>query len=276
MIPHRPPAGTATAWSPPPYRELHPLPRHGAPGRAALPRAALLVLDVVPGADADAGLQATVHAARARFPAAPLILRVPQLNAPAIRLAQRAAHLRVRAVLGRDEPLADTLRPILTRPDDLGDDVVEWLALRGCPLAPGPAAIIRQVVDQARGRGLPPRATAESGRTVRHRLRVHGLPPPSAWHQMARALRAAMRIQAQPDAALAVLALELGYADRSGLAWQLTRMFGVTPVAIRGTLGWEWLLDRWLGARRPGTGDDASGKVDPLQTLSDKESNTTL
>ncbi|HEX6039377.1 MAG TPA: hypothetical protein VFZ20_15100, partial [Longimicrobium sp.] len=174
------------------------------------------------------------------------------LDAATLRLAQRAAHLRVRAVVAVHEPLADTLRPILTHPDDLGDDVLEWLALRGRPLAPAPAAIVRRVMGRA-DRREPLRelleAMGESERTARHRMRVDGLPPPSAWHQVARALHAALRIQAQPDAALAPLALALGYADRSGLSWQLTRTFGVTPVAVRGTLGWEWLLDRWLAGR---------------------------
>lgn len=158
----------------------------------------------------------------------------------------------MRAIVGTDEPLGDALRPILTCPDDLGDDVVEWLALRGRTLAPVSAALVRQVVGQAHRFGQLGHllaAMGESERTARHRLHGHGLPPPSAWYQMARALHGALRIQARPDAALAALALELGYADRSGLSWQLTRAFGVTPVAVRGTLGWEWLLDRWHAPR---------------------------
>jgi AraC-like DNA-binding protein len=80
---------------------------------------------------------------------------------------------------------------------------------------------------------------------------------------MARALNHALRIQARPEARLTLLAMEAGYSDHSGLTRQLIRMFGVTPVGIRGTLGWEWLADRWLIRAR-----DSSGNPYPLQSLS--------
>jgi AraC-like DNA-binding protein len=265
MVPHRLPMGPVPAWSSPPYRELRPLPVPGNSARETLPRAAVLVLDAAPTAEDCAVLENAVRGLRGRFPAAPVVVRVPELSAAAIRLAQRAAHLGVRAVVGMDEPLGDALRPILTHPDDLGDDVVEWLAVRGRTLAPVSAALVRQVVGQAHRfahLGDLLSALGDSERTARHRLRGRGLPPPSAWYQMARALHGALRIQAQPEAALAPLALELGYADRSGLSWQLTRAFGVTPVAVRGTLGWEWLLDRWL--HRPGAARSAA--VTPAAT----------
>ncbi|HEX6038826.1 MAG TPA: hypothetical protein VFZ20_12330, partial [Longimicrobium sp.] len=76
MVPQRSPA---TAWSPPPYCELHPLPRPGVPRRETLPRAAVLVLDAAPGADAPAALADVVRGVRARFPAAPVVVRVPVL-----------------------------------------------------------------------------------------------------------------------------------------------------------------------------------------------------
>lgn len=265
MLPHRVPAGIGPAWSSPPYRELRPLPPRAASARDTLPRAAVVVLDVSLEMDDDTALAEAVRAARGRLPAAPVVLRVPRLTPGAMRLAQRATRLRVRAVVGTDEPLGDALRPILTRPDDLGDDVVEWLALRGRTLSPVSAALVREVVGNAhRFSHLVDlmAAMGESERTARHRLRGRGFPPPSAWYQMGRALHGALRIQAQPDVPLAAVALEMGYADRSGLSWQLTRAFGVTPVAVRGTLGWEWLLDRWLHRPRPA----GSAAVTPAAT----------
>ena len=64
--------------------------------------------------------------------------------------------------------------------------------------------------------------------------------------KQAEALRAALRLQAHAGASLMVLAVECGYSDHSSLSRQCLRLFGVRPGAIRGTLGWEWLLDRWL------------------------------
>jgi AraC-like DNA-binding protein len=45
---------------------------------------------------------------------------------------------------------------------------------------------------------------------------------------------------------LLTVAVEGGYSDHSSLSRQSLRLFGVRPGAIRPTLGWEWLLDRWL------------------------------
>lgn len=235
----------------PPYLEVRPLPAPGAAGTASppLPRGTVLVLDAGSTPAEWLLLPEAVTAARRRYPAAPLVVQVRELTTATMALAQRAARLRVRAVIGPGERPADALRPALTRPDDLGDDVVEWMALRGTPLPPVVAELVRRIVGEAHRflqlcDLLAP--LGESERTARHRFRGKRLPPPSAWHQAGRALYAALRVQAQPDARLSVVALDLGYADHSGFSRQLTRAFGLTPAAVRGTLGWEWLLDRWL------------------------------
>ncbi|MBW3569576.1 MAG: AraC family transcriptional regulator [Gemmatimonadetes bacterium] len=237
----------------PPYLEAKPVPARGAaPG--CFPRGTVLVLDADASPSGWLLLPQAVADARRRFPTAPLVVQVPEVTSATMALAQRAARLRVRAVVGPSERMADALRPVLTHPDDLGDDVVEWMALRGRALSPVVAELVRRIVADAHrhpqlGDLLAP--LGESERTARHRFRGKGLPPPSAWHQAARALHAALCIQAQPQARLSQLALDLGYADHSGFSRQLSRAFGVTPAAVRGTLGWEWLLDRWL-ARRGG------------------------
>lgn len=232
--------------STPPYRDVHPVPGAAAPVR--LPRGAVLVLDAARAEDGLA-LPAAVVRARTRFPAAPVVLRVPEVTADTVRLAHGALRLRVRAVVGAGEPLGAVLRPVLTRADGLGDDVVEWMALRGGPLSPVVGDLVRRIVDEAPRFALLGDlcdALGEPERTARHRLRQAGLPAPFAWHQAARALHAALRIQAQPEVRLLPLAMERGYSDPSGLTRLFTRAFGVTPAGVRGTLGWEWLLDRWL------------------------------
>jgi AraC-like DNA-binding protein len=214
----------------------------------------VVVLDLCTADEAPGRLAEVVVAARNRFPTAPAILRVPEVTVDTVRLAQRAVRLRVRAVVSASKPLGEVLRPVLTQPDDLGDDLAEWMALRGRPLPPMVADVVRHLVGQAHRFAQLTDLLARLGqpeRTTRQRFQGSRLPPPSAWHQMARALHCAFRIQAQPDARLAMLALELGYSDPSGLTRHLTRTFGLTPRAVRGTLGWEWLVDRWL--RRPGT-----------------------
>jgi AraC-like DNA-binding protein len=57
---------------------------------------------------------------------------------------------------------------------------------------------------------------------------------------------AALRLQAARREPLLTVAVECGYSDHSSLSRQSLRLFGVRPGAIRDTLGWEWLMDRWM------------------------------
>src|SRR5687767_3802662 len=103
---HAPPL-TALSLAAPPY--THPVPL-GKEGR--LPRAAVLVLDVLGPDEAGPQLAQAVMAARTRFPAAPVVVRVAPASPVALRVAQSAPRLRVRAVVGTDEPLASALRSL--------------------------------------------------------------------------------------------------------------------------------------------------------------------
>src|SRR5690606_20083178 len=94
------------------------------------------------------------------------------------------------------------------------------------------------------GQLLQSMGAAES--STRFRFRKKGLPAPSRWLQAARGLHAALRIQLEPEKSILAHACALGYADHSALCHQMKRMFGTTPAAVRGTLGWEWLLERWV------------------------------
>lgn len=252
------------SFAAPPY--THPVPLRKEEGR--LPRAAVLVLDVHGPDEAGPPLAQAVTAARARFPAAPVVVRVAPASPVALRVAQSAPRLRVRAVVGTDEPLEPALRALLPHPTALGDDVVEWMAVRGHPLSPSAAALVRHLADTSAASAQLTDALARAGqseRTARHCMRVRALPPPSAWHQAFRALYAVMCIQAEPHVRVLDVAAKYGYSDHSGLSRQLARTFGVGVSAVRGTVGWEWLLDRWMGSR--GLSRDASGKILPHQTL---------
>ena len=51
---------------------------------------------------------------------------------------------------------------------------------------------------------------------------------------------------AEEKSPLLTLAVECGYSDHSSLSRQSLRLFGARPGVIRRTLGWEWLMHRWL------------------------------
>jgi AraC-like DNA-binding protein len=151
-------------------------------------------------------------------------------------------------VLGEDEPAYATLRPALTNPVCLARDVVDWLRLRRTALNPELEHVIHGIFEYA----LHAREVSETCRRIgepessaRARFRKKGLPPPSAWHQAARSLYAALRIQASSTCSLTTIAHEQGYGNHASLSRQLLRVFGLRPSALRGTLGWEWLLMRW-------------------------------
>ena len=74
------------------------------------------------------------------------------------------------------------------------------------------------------------------------------------WALAGRALAAARRIQREPEGPLLGIAYEAGYADHRAMSRALLRAFGVTPGAIRGTVGWEWLMWRFVTGLGEGRG----------------------
>lgn len=240
----------AVSFLTPPYQVT------AAPTRPSghLPRGSIVVLDVSLQPAAWSDMSDMVAGVRTRFPAAPVVLRVPELTPETLRLAYRAGRMGIRALVGYGEPLDAVLRPLLTRTDDLADDLAEWLEFHGRSPSPAVAETVRHIVSRAPryaqlGDLLHGLGTSE--RTVRHRFRAARGPGARAWHQFARALHGALRLQREPWCQTLEVALDLGYSDHSGLSRQLTRAFGVTPAAIRGTLGWEWLAERWVGRASP-------------------------
>ena len=160
--------------------------------------------------------------------------------------------LRIRAVVFEGEPPRPTLRRTLTDPIAFAEDLPAWLGLRAPGLPAPVVALVTELVLLAPRYGEVSALLGSLGhaeRTVRTWFRRAGIPGPGKWLAVAHATRAALRMQAEPTAPLLALAVECGYSDHSSLSRQCLRLFGVRPGRIRGLLGWEWLVDRWLGRR---------------------------
>jgi AraC-like DNA-binding protein len=207
----------------------------------------------------------TVRTLRKRLPAVPVVLSLgPEISDP-LYLATQASRASVRAVVAGSSSLAESLRRPLTSAHSLGPDVVEWLTLFGVRLSPTLSHLVAQIFTDAPhfteiGGLLQSIGAAES--STRFRFRKKGLPAPSRWLQAARALHAALRIQLEPEKSILAHACALGYADHSALCHQMKRVFGTTPAAVRQTLGWEWLLERWVRSEvvRPGRRSQDAGR----------------
>jgi AraC-like DNA-binding protein len=192
-----------------------------------------------------------VRGLRRRLPAVPIVLSLGPDITDGLYVASQASRASIRAVVSGSAPLAEALRRPLTTTATLGPDVVEWLTLFNLRLSPTLNHLVSRIFDDAPrhseiGGLLQAIGAAES--STRFRFRKKGLPAPSRWLQAARGIHAALRIQMDPGKSILAHACALGYADHSALCHQIKRMFGTTPAAVRETLGWEWLMERWVRA----------------------------
>ncbi len=235
---------------PPPYDRFEVVPDILALAPGDLPDAALLAIGVASPVETWSEVAALVPRLRARYPAAPLVLRVgPRAGAGDLEWVRRAGSLRVRAVLFEGAPPRPALRRILTDPTSLPDDVEHWVTARVSGLPPAVTRLVGETVRLSPSFGQVGPLLGSLGhaeRTVRTWFRRAGVPGPGKWLAAAHAVRAALRMQAEDAAPLLALAVDCGYSDHSSLSRQCLRLFGIRPGAIRRTLGWEWLLDRWL------------------------------
>lgn len=194
-------------------------------------------------------LRALVRDLSQRTPSCPVVVLLQMPAEEGVLVAARLAPLRLRAVVPLGESMSPILREALTDPTTLARNVVEWLRLRSVRLNPHQADLLEKLFAAA-----PEHTDVTSlldhfrisQSTARFRLRKRGLASPSRWFQVARALHAALRLQARPDASTAAVAHQFEFADHSALAHLLRRSLGVQAREIRGTWGWEWLLDRWF------------------------------
>ena len=232
----------------PPYDRFEVVPDLAACQPDALPDGVVLAVGLGPQHESWNDVVAVVPELRARFPAAPVVLRAGQPGDEGDWLA-RAGELRVRGVLFDVEPPAPRLRSILTDASALPEQIQEWLSLRVPGLPPAVTRLIREILDRSPRFGEVGPLLGSIGhaeRTTRTWFRHAGVPGPGKWLAAAHAVRAALRLQAEETSPLLTLAVECGYSDHSSLSRQSLRLFGVRPGVIRRMLGWEWLLDRWL------------------------------
>lgn len=236
---------------PPPYDRFETVRDPGALSPRDLPEASLLAVGVSAPRAEWSLVSELVPRLRSRFPAAPVVLRVRRrAGLEDLDWVRRAGTLRVRAVLFEGEPTRVRLQRALTEPLDLPGELEEWLILRDPSLPPGVAHLVREIVRLAPAYAEVGDLLASVGRaerTVRTWFHHAGIPGPGKWLAAAHAIHAALQLQRDRRAPLLTVAVESGYSDHSSLSRQSLRLFGVRPGAIRETLGWEWLMDRWLG-----------------------------
>lgn len=252
------------SWSPPrPHDLSFPLSCAAPPydrdrfitlgGERPLPAGAVLIVDVSPVPGNMGALDSALRQIRGSAPDTPLVMRAAPSIDDLLLLATWGAALPAQGLILQGQPLASALRGQLTRPRSLPTEITAWIAGKGIRMAPALTDFIRQVFARAAEHSEVSTLCREIGAvesSARFRCSKKRLPPPSRWLQAARALHACLRLQADPDRALLPLALELGYADHSALSHQIRRTFGVRPSEVRRTLGWEWLMGRWLTLAR--------------------------
>jgi AraC-like DNA-binding protein len=235
---------------PPPYERFDAVRSPGALRPGDLAQGSLLALGVRSPRDEWPVVSAMVPRLRARFPAAPVVLRVGRPPVPDdLEWVRRAGGLHVRAVLFDGDAPRARLQSTLTEPVDLPEELEEWLTLREPSVPPGVVHLIREIFRLAPSHTEISGLLAQLGkaeRTVRTWFHQAGLPGPGKWLAAAHAVYAALRLQAARREPLLTVAVECGYSDHSSLSRQSLRLFGVRPGAIRDTLGWEWLMDRWM------------------------------
>ena len=234
----------------PPYDRFEVVPDVAACAPGALPDAAVLAVGVTAPQDSWDEVAALVPRLRARFPAVPVVLRlVPSTEGEADGALRRAAELGARGVLFEGESPRPRLRRALTDATALPQQIHEWVSLRVPELPPTVGHLMREILERSSRFGEVGPLLGSMGhaeRTARTWFHRAGVPGPGKWLGVAHAVRAALRLQAEERAPLLTLAVECGYSDHSSLSRQSLRLFGVRPGVIRRTLGWEWLLDRWL------------------------------
>lgn len=233
----------------PPYESADgPVVLAASPAALAAPGTILAIRLDRPGTDPHAVEALALELSR-RAPACPVVVLLRMPADEALHAAVRLAPLRIRAVVPEAEPLRALLAPRLTDPTGLPASVVVWLRERGLRLNPPTAALLEQMFAAAPAHPTLAHLLDELRvplSSARFRMRKKRLPSPSRWFQVARALHAAMLLQAHPEASTEAIAHRVGFADHSALAHLLRRSFSAHASAIRETLGWEWLLHRWL------------------------------
>lgn len=187
-----------------------------------------------------------------RFAGLALVVILPDGNnrLSILRILRLIERTRPQVVLPHHErPSPREIASVIRRPPPaLASSVTDYLEWRGIPLDPGARNIVRRTVDLS-DRVQTITALARnlymSRRALGRRLLGQQLPVPSHWLQIARILRATIKLQ-NSDASLFSIATSLGYPDGFSLSNQMKRLCGIRPLEARQRLGWEWLFETWL------------------------------
>jgi len=239
---------------PPPYTGALPPPAT-SPGRMPLrdvPDGTLLVMDVLEPADPLPELERWIEQVVARGPAAALILRVPE-RTPAglvVETARRSGLFQVDAVVEEGRWRIDDLRNTLTTPDRLITRLVRWMELRRGEEFPADVRVPLSgwLAPARRSRAKEEERTPLSvvSQALRARLVEEALPTPRRIIQLGETLPTVLRIQGEPETSIERIALASGLAASYSLLRRSRTLFGLPPSAFRGTLGWQWVVERWI------------------------------
>ena len=218
-----------------------------------------LEMDAVPRGEAlvwrvELPLSGTVfERVRARRPGVALIaiLPPPEAIAGPAELLRVVELCRPQSVLPHHvEPDPMDLQAVLKRPpDDLAADVIDYLAWRGITIDSDTRHLLRRTIELSadiRTVSALARSLYLSRRALGRRFLSRGLPVPSHWLHISRVLRAVVALQ-NSRGNLFDIACDLGYPDGFALSNQMKRLADLRPSAARDHLGWEWVLESWLG-----------------------------
>lgn len=134
-------------------------------------------------------------------------------------------------------------------PSPFGETVAAYLARRGTIRDPGIERCIQRIFELApevRSITQLARRLYTSRRTLGRQFAAHDLPVPSHWLQFARVLHVAVHLQREPHAIFRI-AMRMGYTDGFTLSNQMKRLIGLRPTEVREYVGWEWIVEAWLG-----------------------------
>jgi AraC-like DNA-binding protein len=235
----------------PPYQSVRPIPMDWLPG-PDIPRGEAVVWCMRGGREAAHECSALV----ARRHGVPLIVVLP----PPAQLAGAHAclhklnELRPKGVLPHvDIDAIGAFRSVLYAPPvRIGQSLAVYLTGRGLLSDDPVRGYVCQIFDlapQVRSVTKLSSMLCMSRRTLGRHFAEAGLPVPSHWLQFARLLHAVFQLQRNGLSVFHV-ACKLGYPDGFTMSNQMKRILGLRPSEIRGVLGWEWIVERWLRRER--------------------------
>ncbi len=238
----------------PPYQSLRPISREWLPG-PEIPHGEAVVWCMKGTNDSLEECAALVK----RRHGVPLItiLPPPAELAGAAPCLRRLNELRPKGVLPYvDIDVIGALRSVLYAPPvRVGQSMAGYLTGRGLINDDTVRGYVCRIFDnapQVRSVSRLSSMLCMSRRTLGRHFAAAGLPVPSHWLQFARLLHAVFQLQRKGRSVFQV-ACKLGYPDGFTMSNQMKRVLGLRPSEVRGVLGWEWIVERWLRRERCAT-----------------------